>query len=330
MSKKFLTIQFLIYIPILLLPIVIFSQTERQIVFKSISCIGDFNEKTVTIYFKVTNVTNQKHVIHLIDNGNAKAKVDTSFKDFNCKNYTLGTATGGDNYLINAIINPDSTVTGSITYKDIPTETKKISKATLFYYDNLRNSKDEQTTNESGIIDLGEISIIWQKTTKPKFVKSRHYIGSSIGIKSIYFKDGYSESNPINASIVYETKIKNLPLTIGGAISYSSHTYTYDNDYGTQSLSFKQNAIYVGLRVNGYFNDYLGISKKYETYVGISGGYIFLFATENINNANSARSGFANGLHIGARRYFTPNLGLWVEGGTSNLSYFNGGLSLKF
>lgn len=330
MSIKSLTIIILIAVVIILEPIEIFSQFKKQINFKAVSCVGDSNEKTVTVFFKITNATNQKHVIHFVDNGNAKAKVDTSFIDFICKSYSLGNATGGDNYLINTTINPDSEISGSITYKNIPTDAKKISKATLFYYDNLRNSKDEQTANESGIIDLGEISIIWQKATKPKFVESRHYLGASIGIKSIYFKDGYSESNPINSFIVYERKIKNLPLTIGGAISYSSHTYTYENDYGTQSFSFKQNAIYTGLRVNGYFNDYLSISKKYETYVGITGGYIFLFTTENANNANTAKSGFASGVHIGVRRYFTQNFGLWVEGGTSSLSYINGGLSFKF
>ncbi len=330
MYKKYLAIALFISIAILSTPIVIFSQIKKYVNFKAISCVGDLNDKTVTVFFWITNNSKENHVIHILDNGNAKAKVDTSIVEFICKNYTLGAAFGGDNYLINATINPDSTITGSITYKDIPTNAKKISKATLFYYDNLRNSKDEQTSNESGIIDLGEISIIWQKAIKPKFVESRHYLGASVGIKSIFFKDGYTESNPINTSIVYERKIKNLPLTLGGAISYSSHTYTYENDYGTESFSFKQNAAYTGLRVNGYFNDYLGISKKYETYVGISGGYVFLFATENTNNSNTAKSGFASGLHIGARRYVTPNFGLWVEGGTSSLSYINFGLTFKF
>jgi hypothetical protein len=330
MFIKYHIIPFFIFIAIFSSPIVIFSQVKKQVTFKATSCIGDINEKTVTLFFKITNLTNQKHVIHLIDNGNAKAKVDTSFTDFICKNYSLGTVTGGDNYLINTTINPDSAIAGSITYKNIPTDAKKISKATLFYYDNLRNTKDEQTANESGIIDLGEINIIWQKIAKPKFVESRHYLGASVGIKSIYFKDGYSESNPINTSIVYESKIKNLPLTIGGAIAYSSHTYTYENDYGTETFSFKENAIYAGLRVNGSFNNYIGLSKKYETYIGISGGYIFLFASENTNNSNTAKSGFASGLHIGVRRYFTSNFGLWLEGGTSNLSYINGGLSFKF
>ncbi len=330
MFTKYLTRTFFVLIVILIIPIAIFSQAKKQVTFKAISCIGDINEKTVTVFFKITNVANQKHVIHLVDNGNAKAKVDTSFTDFICKNYSLGIATGGENYLINTTISPDSAITGSITYKNIPTDAKKIRKATLFYYDNLRNSKDEQTANESGIIDLGEISIIWRKIAKPKFVESRHCLGVSVGVKSIYFKDGYSESSPINTSIVYEKKIKNLPLTVGGTFSYSSHTYTYENDYDTESFSFKENAIYAGLRINGYFNNYLGISKKYETYVGVSSGYIFLYATENINNSNTAKSGFASGLHIGARRYVAPNFSLWVEGGTSSLSHINGGLSFKF
>ncbi|MDI9363330.1 MAG: hypothetical protein QM541_00160 [Flavobacterium sp.] len=327
------TIFFLFFLAVA--PTANFAQQTKQtlypkIKFKTVSCVGDLNEKTVSVFFEITNPTKEKHVIHIIDNENAKAKVDTSSTEYSCKNYSLGNYTGGDNFLINITLAPDSTILGSITYKDIPTDAKKLSKATFFSYDNIRNTKDEQVPNEFGIIDLGAINIVWQKPTKPKSTVPHYYLSASVGIKSIYFKDGYSESNPVNTSIIYERKIKNLPVTIGGAISYSSHTYTYENYYGTESFSFKENAVYAGLRVNGYFNDYIGLSKKYETYVGISGGYILLFATENTNNSNTAKSGFANGLHIGARRYFTPNFGLWVEGGTSNLSYFNGGLSFKF
>lgn len=335
MSIKKILFKTIVFIFISSIPIKIFAQlidstSKNGLKIKALHSIGDLNEKTVIIFFEITNPTKEKHVLHIVDNGNAKAKIDTTITEFACKGYSLGTYSGGGNYLINITLPPDTTILGSITYKEIPTEAKQLSKATFFYYDNTRNKKDEQVANQSGIIDLGAIKIVWQKPIKPTSKAPDYYLCLGTGFKSIYFKTGYTQSNPINTSIFYEQKIRNLPLTIGGAISFGSHTYTYENDYGTEVFSFKENAIYTGCRINGYFNNYLGISKKYETYVGISGGYLFLFATENYNNSNTAKSGFASGLHIGARRYFTKNMGLWVEGGTSTLSSFNSGLTFKF
>ena len=130
---------------------------------------------------------------------------------------------------------------------------------------------------------------------------------------------------PISVSAEYG--LPKLPLSIGGYFGITG----YDEEISSSS-SYKGTLIGLGAKASWHFN----FLKNLDTYASLVLGY--LIYNEEVKTTILGTtvtdgydlSTFYYGFNLGARYFFTNNIGAYVELGYSAVSVVSAGLSLKF
>ena len=142
---------------------------------------------------------------------------------------------------------------------------------------------------------------------------------------------GIGLNSPYNGGVPLHTSFEvgiNDFLSVGGNIDFLS--YRYRTGAGTYGFS----AFYMGARVSYHFNELFKLTiDELDIYGGGSIGYrSFTWRDDNsLTNTGSAYgSGAYLGVHAGARWYFTPGFGVFLEAGAGGSSNGRGGIVLRF
>jgi hypothetical protein len=138
---------------------------------------------------------------------------------------------------------------------------------------------------------------------------------------------------PISASIDYALPLGGLPFTLGGIVGFNQSKYEWSIlNYG---YTYTYTGIAFGARM-GYHPDF-GV-KNLDAYADITLGYYIYTGKAEYDNwptgtpkaEPSSYSTFLFGGSIGARYFFIPKVGAFLELGYSALSYVTAGVAIKF
>lgn len=161
------------------------------------------------------------------------------------------------------------------------------------------------------------------------FNKGDKVVNLGIGFgNALYTGSGYTNKiPPISASfemgIIDNLFDEKSSIGVGGYLGYTSAKWEY-YDWG-----YKYSDIIIGVR--GAFHYQL--VDKMDTYTGLLVGYDVVtakeFGTASGYDYNSSSSGLTWSYFIGARYYFTDNIGAMAEVGWG-IAYLNLGLTFKF
>lgn len=123
---------------------------------------------------------------------------------------------------------------------------------------------------------------------------------------------------------------------LGGFVGYKSYKYTYDNFwYNNYRSSYKWTYVVIGARGTWHYNEWHGVDAL-DTYGGLMLAYrAASFKDETVYpaGATSFNAGTYSGITLsgllGARYYFSDNLGAYLEAGFG-VSVLQLGVSYKF
>jgi hypothetical protein len=133
---------------------------------------------------------------------------------------------------------------------------------------------------------------------------------------------------PVSASVDFKLPIQ-LPITVGGIFTFSRWKYSWG--FSGTNYDFAWNNIGIGARGMYHFN----FLKNLDTYAGLTLGWVIQSFDggdydESFGGGYAAHSFFLYGFNVGARYFFTKNIGAYLELGYSGLQFLSAGLSLKF
>jgi hypothetical protein len=176
----------------------------------------------------------------------------------------------------------------------------------------------------------GGVSAEWYNSYAPGIADSKVLINAGIGYGFSSYGMGIP---PISVSADFKLPIK-APITLGatGAIS----TWTYSTGGGNYAIDVTYTNIGFGARGAYHF----GFAKNLDTYIGATLGYVIQSADVKYGSyydtpgvtktAYDGVSFFLFGANIGARYFFTKNIGAYLELGWSGLQVASVGLAVKF
>jgi len=158
----------------------------------------------------------------------------------------------------------------------------------------------------------------WYDSYAPGIRDNLLFINGGIGLGPA---GGYSRGiPPISASVDVKLPI-DMPVTLGAIVIYSTYrtSYPYYNpiyDVTYTNLGF-------GARGMWHFN----FLENLDTYAGLTMGWV---VQNSSRNEYPAQSFFLIGVNIGARYFFTNNIGAFLELGYSGLQWGSLGVTFKF
>lgn len=161
------------------------------------------------------------------------------------------------------------------------------------------------------------------------YKKGDNLLNIGIGVGSPFFGSGYSASLPVNPSVSFEHGVSD-EISVGGQLSYASSKYTFTYPgYGVVG-TFKQTAIYVGVRGSYHLNEALDVDDKWDLYGGTSLGYVVVSTggDDGLDYASGSAIGF--GLFAGGKYLLSSKTGIYAELGYQSLSFINVGVAFKF
>ncbi|MCE7862868.1 MAG: hypothetical protein DYG99_04915 [Bacteroidetes bacterium CHB5] len=189
--------------------------------------------------------------------------------------------------------------------------------------------------NENWFIDLRQIKISVMKKlvflvvvglvsvssyqASAQFTKGDNLVNLGVGINS-YYNGGI----PIGAS--YEYGITE-DISVGVGVDYLSHRY----NYGASRYGF--NIFYLGARGSYHFNRLLNLNvEELDIYGGAQLGYRSFTWKDSFGGSagDTYESGLFFGIHAGARYYFKPGLGAFLELGAGGSGNARLGVAFKF
>ena len=166
----------------------------------------------------------------------------------------------------------------------------------------------------------------------PGIDKSKVLINAGVGYGLL--SSGYDMGiPPITVSADFKLPVA-VPITVGPFLGIASRTFE-TKVYGDPGYKFTYTDIAIGVRGMYHFN----FAKNLDTYAGLVLGYVINSSTaEYTGNWPSGfrkpdptdYSYFLWGGNIGARYFFTNNIGAYLELGYSGLQFVSLGLSIKF
>lgn len=136
-------------------------------------------------------------------------------------------------------------------------------------------------------------------------------------------------------------------LGVGAVIGYSSTKLSYnetngyyDNNGYYQNYTYQESLLWTSLSIGAHANYHFVRKEKIDVYVGGGLGYTL----HNIKYSNNDPYYYQNNnsyvaynpnaifyaVTIGMRYYFTPNIGIYAEGGIEKSALLQGGIALKF
>ncbi|MDR2491708.1 MAG: hypothetical protein LBD20_09945 [Spirochaetaceae bacterium] len=176
----------------------------------------------------------------------------------------------------------------------------------------------------------GGFAQTWYSSYAPGIDSSKVFInaGVGLGLTPIGYLPGVP---PISVSADFKLPVK-VPITIGGTATIS----TRGQSSGSGDYKIDISYINLGFGVRGAWH--FNFIKNLDTYLGLTLGYVIQTADVKYGKAyeNSYKptydgvSFFLYGFNIGARYFFTKNIGAYFEIGYSGLQIGGIGLSLKF
>jgi hypothetical protein len=169
----------------------------------------------------------------------------------------------------------------------------------------------------------------WYNSYAPGIEGSKIFVNTGIGFGILPYKMSIP---PISASVEYG--LANIPLSIGGYFGITG----YNEELSAYS-SYKGTLVGFGAKASYHFNFFKNLDpyaslvlgwlvynqEVTSTVPGIPGLY-----SETTVTADNDLSAFYYGFNLGARYFFTKNIGAYVELGYSAVSVVSAGLSLKF
>jgi hypothetical protein len=158
---------------------------------------------------------------------------------------------------------------------------------------------------------------------------SKFLINAGIGLGILPYKMSIP---PISASVEYRLGLANIPLSVGGYFGITG----YDEELTAYS-SYKGTLVGFGAKGSYHFN----FLKNLDTYVSLTLGWLIYNqevkttipvtgGDDVTTTAENDLSTFFYGFNLGARYFFTKNIGAYVELGYSAVSVASAGLALKF
>jgi hypothetical protein len=174
-------------------------------------------------------------------------------------------------------------------------------------------------TKKSLYLSVG-ILIMIVTTATAQFGKGDKLWNLGVGLNS-----AYNGGLPLHTSLEFGI---NDVISLGGNIDFLSHRYT------AGSIKYGFTAFYTGFRVSYHFNKLFKLNiDELDIYGGGSIGYrTFAWRDDNslTNTGNAYGSGIYAGAHVGARWYFKPAFGVFLEVGAGGSSNGRGGIVLRF
>jgi len=177
------------------------------------------------------------------------------------------------------------------------------------------------------IFAFGVLSLSAQTST---FDKGTKVLNLGIGLGGNYYSawSGSSHTPLLAASFdvsILDEVLDKGSIGVGGYLGFQSAKYDYNGSYG-----WKQTSILIGPRGTFHYP----LLDKLDTYAGLLLGYHIVKWTYTgnwgvINQDNSANALYFSGF-IGARYYFTNNIGAYLELGSGSLGLANIGIAIKF
>lgn len=149
-----------------------------------------------------------------------------------------------------------------------------------------------------------------------QFTKGDNLLNIGIGVNSYY-------SGGIPLGISYEHGITE-DISIGAGLDYLSHRY---------NSAARFSAIYLGFRGSYHFNNLIKHNvEELDLYAGATLGYRnFSWNDSTIPGlGDTYGSGLFLGAHVGARYYFKPSIGGFVELGAGGSGNARLGVAFKF
>ena len=172
------------------------------------------------------------------------------------------------------------------------------------------------------ILSLFSITFVnaQEKQGKLAFEKGSSSLNLGVGLGSLWWGTGFTSSIGVNPTASYEYGITDQ-ISIGGTVSYSSAKSDLG---GGEGEATKFSATLIGARGSYHF----ATSEKFDPYVGIVLGYVVVSVSNSDIIVKGSTVGY--GGHVGARYFFSPNIGVHAELGYSSLSFLTAGVSFKF
>jgi hypothetical protein len=141
---------------------------------------------------------------------------------------------------------------------------------------------------------------------------------------------------PLSLSVEYALPIS-IPISVGAVIGFTSSERTSGS--GDGEYTFSWSVFSIGAKVAYHFNWAI---QNLDTYLGLTLGGNVISAHPAEYNASyyqdytvkpsSGDNGgnFLFGLEVGARFFFNPNIGIFIEEGFNTFTYLRSGLVFKF
>lgn len=164
---------------------------------------------------------------------------------------------------------------------------------------------------------VGLVSLVYHEASA-QFTKGDNLLNIGIGVNS-YYNGGI----PIGAS--FEHGITE-DISVGAGIDYLSYRY----NFGSSRYGF--NILYLGARGSYHFNRLFNLNvEELDIYGGAQLGYRSFSWTDDFTGAGDTyASGVFFGIHAGARYYFKPNIGAFLELGAGGSGNARLGVAFKF
>ena len=157
-----------------------------------------------------------------------------------------------------------------------------------------------------------------------QFDKGDKLLNLGIGVNS-YYNGGL----PLSAS--FEVGVTD-EISVGAGLDYLNYNYNYNISGTNYRNGFT--AIYIGARGSYHFSKLLNLNvKELDIYGGASLGFRKFAWKDNFNGSNlggSYGSGVFFGIHVGARYYFVPKVGAFLEVGAGGSGNARVGVAFKF
>jgi hypothetical protein len=169
----------------------------------------------------------------------------------------------------------------------------------------------------------------WYDSSAPGIDESKVLINAGVGYGLSVYTMGIP---PISVGVDFKLPIK-LPITVGGMAAFS--TWGYSVSYGpNRDIDVTYSNIGFGVRGAYHFN----FVKNLDTYAGLTLGYVIQTAdikygsgydNAGVKPSYDGVSFLLYSFNIGARYFFTNNIGAYLEVGYSALQLASIGLSIK-
>jgi opacity protein-like surface antigen len=171
----------------------------------------------------------------------------------------------------------------------------------------------------------------WYDSYAPGIAESKVFINAGVGYGFSAYSMGIP---PIGVSVDFKLPIKQ-PITIGGTAAFSTWKNS-TNVWGVSNSEIDVTYTNIGIGVRGAYH--FNLLKNLDTYAGITLGYVIQKTDVTYGSAyggfqptyEDGASFILIGGNVGARYFFTKNIGAYLELGYSGLQVASIGLAVKF